>query len=161
MLCSLWSSTGPCCSASWSVWTRRTVIREAALAVVGSGMCVAGFTGEVTFCAVFPSVVDGPRMLNIMAGMAQSTPSIGWFPWFDAPRAVFPRAFVHVGMPKTVEDPQLQFIMAGSQFLDKVVDVPFPVHVGFFRLLTCPWLCNDRCVAESVQKLLRFRSGSA
>ena len=80
-------------------------------------MCVAGFTGEVTFCAVFPSVVDGPRMLNIMAGMAQSTPSIGWFPWFDAPGVVFPRAFVHVGMPKTVEDPELQFIMAWGPVL--------------------------------------------
>ena len=27
-LCSLWSSTGPRCSASWPVWTRRTVTRR-------------------------------------------------------------------------------------------------------------------------------------
>ena len=38
---------------------------------LGSGMCLAGFVGDDTFCAVFPSVVDRPRMLGIMAGMAQ------------------------------------------------------------------------------------------
>ena len=34
-------------------------------------MCLACFAGDVTFHAVFPSAVDMPRMLGIMAGMAQ------------------------------------------------------------------------------------------
>ena len=72
-------------------------------------------------------------MLGIMASIDQkdsyaATPSTGWLPWSDAPCAVFPRAVVRVGMPKTVVYPQLLFIMVGVQFLDKVVDVA--VHVG-------------------------------
>ena len=64
----------------------------------------AGDRGVVFLHAVVPSVVVRPLMLGIMAGMHQKdryavTPSTGWFPWFDAPRALFPRAVVHVGMP--------------------------------------------------------------
>ena len=36
---------------------------------------------------------------------------------------------VHVVMPKTVECPQLKFIVGPRQFLDKDVDVPVAVHV--------------------------------
>ena len=37
----------------------------------GSGMCLAGFAGDDIFHAVFPFVVERPRMLGVMAGMAQ------------------------------------------------------------------------------------------
>ena len=44
------------------------VLLEAALV---ADMFPAGFAGDDTFRAVFPSVVDRPRMLVIMVGMAQ------------------------------------------------------------------------------------------
>ena len=42
--CSLWSSTGPRCSASWPLWKRRTSMRSSSF-VSGSGVCVVGFAG--------------------------------------------------------------------------------------------------------------------
>ena len=69
-LCSFQSFAGQRCSASWPVWTRRTV------------MCLAGFTGDGTSCAVFFSVVCRPEMLGIMAGLDQKDSYVlGWFYW--------------------------------------------------------------------------------
>ena len=57
---SLLLSSGPRCLASWSVWTRRTIILRvfvAALAVdIGSGICMAVFAGY----DVFPYLSAGP-----------------------------------------------------------------------------------------------------
>ena len=42
----------------------------------------AGFPCDVTPCAVFPSVVDRPEMLGVMAGMDQKhINAVGWFCW--------------------------------------------------------------------------------
>ena len=48
-LCSLLFSSGPGCSASWPVWTRRTVFSVSVAALVfncGSGLFWAGFAGD-------------------------------------------------------------------------------------------------------------------
>ena len=69
-LCSFQSFAGRRCSASWPVWTRRTV------------MCLAGFTGDGTSCTVFFSVVCRPEMLGIMASLDQKDSYVlGWFYW--------------------------------------------------------------------------------
>ena len=39
----------------------------------GSGLCFAGFAGDDTVRAVFPSLVDRPVMRDIMVGMANRT----------------------------------------------------------------------------------------
>ena len=57
-LCSFTLSSGPRCSASWLVCTKRTVMQW------------AGFAG-IAPRAVFPLVVDRPAMLGIMAGILQ------------------------------------------------------------------------------------------
>ena len=46
-LCSLWSSPGVRCFASWPVWTRRTVTRRTVALIVAScsGTCKAGTAG--------------------------------------------------------------------------------------------------------------------
>ena len=44
---------------------------RAVLVVDYGGMCLAGFAGEDPSRAVFPSVVLGPEMLGILAGMYQ------------------------------------------------------------------------------------------
>ena len=77
--------------------------RVAAL-VVDSGSCtlaMLGFPGYVPLRAVFPSVVDRPEMLCIMAGMYQKESSslvvnhgsgmcrVG-YTGYDAPRVMFP-----------------------------------------------------------------------
>ena len=64
-----------------------------------------------------------------------------------------PRAVVRVGMLKTVEDPQLQFIVLGSRSWTRLLTCPLLGTSGcWVRLLTCPLLCNDRCVVELVQE---------
>ena len=45
-------------------------------------MCLAGFTGDGTSCAVFLSVFCRPEMLGIMAGLDQKDSYVlGWFYW--------------------------------------------------------------------------------
>ena len=80
--CSIWSSPGLRCSASWPIWTGRTVSREFGALVVdsGNGLCRAGFAGFSR--AVFLFVVVRPKMLRIMAGMhKKDSYAVGWFYW--------------------------------------------------------------------------------
>ena len=71
-LCSLRLTIGPRCSASWLVWTRRTVFHHYGAFIVdsGSGMCRAGFRGYA-LSAVFLPVVVRPEMLATLASMDQ------------------------------------------------------------------------------------------
>ena len=55
----------PRCLASWSVWTRRTVVQ-----------CI-GFTGDYSPRSTFPSVDDRPKMQDTMAGMDQKYSYVG------------------------------------------------------------------------------------
>ena len=57
------------------------------IALFGSGVCKARFTGDYAPRSMFPSVVDRPKMLDIMAGMDQKNSYVdigcmlGWFCW--------------------------------------------------------------------------------
>ena len=79
-LCSFLLSTGPRCFASWPVWTRRDCI-----ALFGSGICKARFTGDYALRSMFTSVDDRPKMIDIMAGTDQKNSYVdigcmlGWF----------------------------------------------------------------------------------
>ena len=95
-LFSLWSSPGLRCSASWPVWTRRTVFREL-VALADSSLCMAGTAGSIRrslwllsgprcfasrpvrtkrpvtcclfrrwFCRRFPLIVGRPKMLGML-----------------------------------------------------------------------------------------------
>ena len=55
----------PRCLASWSVWTRRTVVQ------------CTGFAGGYSPRSMFPSVDDRPKMLDIMAGTDQKYSYVG------------------------------------------------------------------------------------
>ena len=70
--CSFRLTTGPRCSASWLVWTRRTVFHQHSTVIVDScsGICRAGFAG-IAPRAVFLPVVAWSQMLGIMAGTHQ------------------------------------------------------------------------------------------
>ena len=56
-------ASGPRCSASWSVWTRRT------------GMQWGCFAGDDATCVVFPSIGGRPEIFGIMIGL-DSTDSL-------------------------------------------------------------------------------------
>ena len=43
----------------------------------GSGMCKAGFAGEYTPCAVFPSIIGRPRHQSVMVGIEQKDSYVG------------------------------------------------------------------------------------
>ena len=62
-----WSSTGPRCSASWPVCTRRTVTRSSIPAVACARLVLLVFTHR----DVLPSVVGRSRCLASLAGMVQ------------------------------------------------------------------------------------------
>ena len=94
-LCSLLTLAGLSCQASWTVWTRFTVL--ALVVDPGNGSCRAGSAGIVPR-AVFLFVVVRPKMLRIMAGMTQRDsyallPGSGMYKagiaGDNAPRAVF------------------------------------------------------------------------
>ena len=127
----------------------------------GSGMFMACFAGEDAIRAVFPLIVDRPRMLGILVGMDQKDSYAarlrsahrrlrhwhgrGWFCWFDTVRAVFRQAHDarHHGrqvrtVPHCAEDPEES---TGAVFREGV-HVLKTVKVQHFqswtRFLTCP-----------------------
>ena len=60
-------SSGPRCSASWPVWTRRTFMQ------------FVGFTGDEAPCAVLPFIVVVPKMFGIIGQVPRGVPKNCFF----------------------------------------------------------------------------------
>ena len=81
-------------------------------------MCLAGFTGDDTSCAVFLSVVCRPEMLGIMAGLDQKD-SYAFFSWqLACTRLVLLVLFISRCVSSLVGRPMMLGIMAGINQTD-------------------------------------------
>ena len=130
-LYSLRLSAGPSCLASWTIWTRTVVlfVRSSSIpAVAYSGVVLLGFPRAVFLC-----VAVKPKMLRIMAGMAQKDSHaagvagiLAGFARYAAPRAVFPLLFGSAGR-------RILAILAEEVQAALVVDNSGMFMVGFAR----------------------------
>ena len=128
----------PRCSASWPVWTRRTVFFEfvAALAVgICSGMCMAGFA-VCTPRAVFASFFVMPKMLDTLASMDQKGSNAARI---GCARRRYGSGMSTAGMLVSMPHALCSFLIFGRPVMPGIMDVClFPLFCVRTAILVVP-----------------------